>query len=166
LGTTVVTWTATDASGNITTRSFNVIVVDNQAPVITAPANISIQIGEDDDSATDVELGTPTTSDNCGVEDVSNDAPAIFPLGPTTVIWTVTDDSGNTATAEQTVTVTKEILPTITAPGNIMVDTDGGSCEASEVDLGTPQVTGEDIPSDGISNDAPSTFPIGTTIVT
>jgi hypothetical protein len=79
VGTTVVTWTAVDGTGNITTRSLNVIVEDNQAPVITAPTNISIQIGEDDESATAVELGTPTTSDNCGVDDFSNDAPRILP---------------------------------------------------------------------------------------
>ncbi len=165
LGTTVVTWTAIDATGNLTSRSFNVIVEDNQAPVITAPANISIQIGENENSASDVELGTPTTSDNCGVEDVSNDAPETFPVGPTTVIWTVTDDSGNTATAEQTVTVTQEVLPTISAPADITVATNEGSCEATGVSLGTPEVTGEDIPADGITNDAPSIFTIGRTIV-
>jgi hypothetical protein len=36
---------------------------------------------------------------------VTNNAPTAFPLGNTTVTWTVTDGSGNTATATQLVTV-------------------------------------------------------------
>ena len=36
---------------------------------------------------------------------VSNDAPAAFPLGTTTVTWTVTDASGSTNTATQQVTL-------------------------------------------------------------
>jgi hypothetical protein len=167
VGSTQITWTATDASENDALAVVQTVTVeDDENPLITAPANVSIQIGEDDDSATDVELGTPTTSDNCGVDEVSNDAPESFPIGTTTVTWTVTDVNGNTATADQTVTVSREILPTITAPANITIDTDEGSCEATEVELGTPTVTGEDIPSDGISNDAPESFPIGATIVT
>jgi hypothetical protein len=167
VGSTQITWTASDAVGNEAEEVVQTVTVeDNEDPTIVAPANISIQIGEDDESATDVELGTPTTSDNCGVEEVSNDAPDSFPIGTTTVTWTVTDVNGNTTTAEQTVTVSREILPTITAPANITIDTDEGSCEATEVEVGTPTVTGEDIPSDGISNDAPESFPIGATIVT
>ena len=47
---------------------------------------------------------------------VTNDAPSAFPLGETTVTWTVTDGSGRTAQATQLVTVTDNIDPTITAP--------------------------------------------------
>ncbi|WP_194977158.1 HYR domain-containing protein, partial [Aquiflexum lacus] len=167
VGTTQITWTATDASGNEADEVVQTVTVeDNEAPIITAPANISIQIGESEESATDVDLGTPTTSDNCGVEEVSNDAPESFPVGTTMVTWTVTDVNGNSETAQQTVTVSREILPTITAPANITIDTDEGTCEVTEVELGTATVTGDDIPADGISNDAPESFPIGSTIVT
>jgi hypothetical protein len=38
------------------------------------------------------------------------DASGTYPVGDTTVIWTVTDDSGNMATCEQTVTVAPEQL--------------------------------------------------------
>ena len=44
--------------------------------------------------ATGVALGTPTTADNCGVASVTNNAPAQFPVGTTTVTWTVTDNHG------------------------------------------------------------------------
>ena len=55
---------------------------------------------------TSVNLGTPATADNCSVASVTNNAPASFPAGTTTVTWTVTDGGGNTATASQVVIVT------------------------------------------------------------
>src|SRR5678816_1375691 len=63
--------------------------------------------------ATGVALGSPTTADNCGVRSTTNDAPSEFPVGNTTVTWTVTDIHGNTNTCQQTVTVTDNEQPTI-----------------------------------------------------
>ncbi len=44
---------------------------------------------------------------------VTNDAPPVFPLGETTVTWTATDASGNSATATQKVTVVDTPPPAI-----------------------------------------------------
>ncbi|HLF45459.1 MAG TPA: LamG-like jellyroll fold domain-containing protein [Chitinophagaceae bacterium] len=44
---------------------------------------------------------------------VTNNAPAIFPIGNTTVTWTATDANGNTATCSQMVTVIDNQPPTI-----------------------------------------------------
>ena len=78
-------------------------------------------------------LGTPTTADNCSVASVTNNAPVAFPLGTTTVTWTVTDGSGRTATATQLVTVTDNINPTITAGADQSVFTASGLCTASVI---------------------------------
>ncbi|MCF1752066.1 LamG-like jellyroll fold domain-containing protein [Mariniradius sediminis] len=166
LGTTTVTWTVTDNNGNVATATQTVTVVDEQDPIVTAPADVTVQIAPDADSATGVALGDAQASDNCGVASVTNNAPTTFPIGTTVVTWTATDNSGNTATAQQRVNVTREELPTINAPADITTDAGEGDCFATLADLGTPSVTGEDIPADGISNDAPETFPIGTTVVT
>ncbi|NJW51920.1 LamG-like jellyroll fold domain-containing protein, partial [Salinimicrobium oceani] len=121
-------------------------------------------------SASGVSLGNPTTSDNCGVKKVENDAPLSFPLGTTTVTWTVTDNSDNTQTATQVVTVTDNEKPVITAGGDITVSNIAGQCyagvtgvQASATDnctVGNPS----GVRSDGEALNA--TYPVGTTTVT
>jgi hypothetical protein len=117
VGTTTVKVTATDACGNATSGTFTITVTDNEAPGITAPAAIAKNNDATHCYAT-VSLGTPVTADNCKVEFVSNDAPAIFPVGTTTVTWTVVDIHGNSNTATQVVTVTDNEKPLLTCVAN------------------------------------------------
>jgi len=101
VGTTGVTWTATDANGNTATGTQTVTVTDTTAPVITAPvATVDPVTGV-------VNIGVASAVDLVdGAVPVSNNAPAVFPVGTTVVTYTATDAAGNTATATQTVTVT------------------------------------------------------------
>ncbi|MDY0142465.1 MAG: HYR domain-containing protein, partial [Bacteroidales bacterium] len=165
LGNTTITWTVTDFSGNFATCEQLVTVTDIELPTITCPTDVSVNTDADDCNASGVILGTPTTDDNCTVASVTNDAPATFPIGTTTVTWTVTDGSGNIATCEQLVTVTDIELPTITCPTDVSVNTDADDCNASGVILGTP-TTDDNCTVASVTNDAPATFPIGTTTVT
>jgi PKD repeat protein len=105
VGATVVTWTATDASGNSASDTQTVTVVDTIAPSITAPADITVEAtGE----TTPVALGAPSVSDIADPDPtVTNDAPATFAVGETVVTWTAEDDASNTASDTQTVTVTE-----------------------------------------------------------
>jgi hypothetical protein len=130
LGSTTVTWTVTDVNGNTATAEQIVTVSDTEAPTITAPAAVSTTADAGACEATGVDLGSPTTADNCGVASVSNDAPASFPLGSTTVTWTVTDVNGNTATAEQIVTVSDTEAPTFTCPADVSASNDPSECGA------------------------------------
>ena len=111
LGTTVVTWTATDANGNVTTGTQNVTVVDTTAPVLTVPADVSV---EATGMETPVSIGTATATDIFAVT-VTSDAPATYPLGTTVVTWTATDANGNVTTGTQNVTVVDTTAPTVTA---------------------------------------------------
>ena len=78
-------------------------IVDGTPPTITAPPDLVVDATG---PLTVVSLGAPTVSDNVDSSPaVTNDAPAAFPGGTTTVTWTATDASGNSATATQTVTV-------------------------------------------------------------
>ncbi len=106
IGTTIVTWTVTDGSGNMTTCQQSVTVVDNQMPTISnCPGNVAVNAPAGSNSVSNVNLGSPTVSDNCGVPTVSNNAPSSFPIGTTIVTWTVTDGSGNMTTCQQSVSV-------------------------------------------------------------
>jgi gliding motility-associated-like protein len=163
LGVTTVTWTVTDGAGNVATATQTVTVNDNTNPTITAPANVAVN-ANGTCNAFNVSLGAATTSDNCTVASVTNDAPATFPLGVTTVTWTVTDGSGNTATATQTVTVNDTVVPIVIAPSNLLTYTTT-QCEAQNVNLGSPVVI-ENCGVQSIVNNAPATFPLGATIVT
>jgi gliding motility-associated-like protein len=163
LGTTTVTWTVTDGSGNSTTATQLVTVIDNVNPTITAPAAVTATTNNGC-TRTGLNLGTPVTADNCSVASVTNNAPTAFPIGTTIVTWTVTDGSGKTATATQTVTINDVIFPTITAPAAITANTTTG-CIAANIALGTP-VTADNCSVATITNNAPAVFPLGTTTVT
>src|ERR1044071_1575068 len=167
IGTNTVLWTATDEHNNVNTCTQLVVVNDAQPPTIAAPpalADVPTDSGRC--YATSVTLGTPVANDNCGVLTVTNDAPAQFQKGDTTVIWTVVDNSGNTATATQIVTVKDHELPTITAPAALAdVSTDSGKCYATSVNLGAPQ-THDNCAVLTATNDAPAQFQKGDTTVT
>ncbi len=132
-------------------------------PSITAPNNISIDPDTGTCIATGVELGTPTINSGCGELTISNNAPNEFPIGQTQVIWTLVDENGFENTNTQTVTVIFN-QPNITAPNDVSIDPDPSTCVATNVDLGTPTVTGGcgDVT---ISNNAPNDYPIGVTQV-
>ena len=163
IGVTIVIWTANDGNGNTATATQTVTVLDNISPAITAPPNITVSANAGTCVATGVALGTPTGTDNCGIPTFTNNAPATFPIGVTTVIWTANDGNGNTQTAFQTVTVTDNVIPTITAPINVTANTNSG-CTATGVALGTPTGT-DNCGTPTFTNNAPAAFPIGVTIV-
>ncbi len=187
-GTTVITWNVKDVIGNTNTATQNVTVIDNENPTINAagltPANGKTSDNGVGDCTTTVALGTPTISDNCtGIASLVasvNGAPIdpatnLFPIGQTIVRWTVTDGSGHSSYIEQTVTVTDDEKPAITAPTVITAHTadNGGYDCTTTVNLGTPSTT--DNCTGTISVEArvngnvinPATYPfgIGTTTV-
>lgn len=165
VGTYTVIWTVTDFSGNTATCSQNLTIEDNEDPTMTCPADVAVDSDSGLCEATTVSLGTPTTNDNCAVATVTNNAPATYLVGTTTVTWTVTDIHGNSITCDQDVVVTDNEDPTITCPADVAVDSDAGLCEAATVSLGTP-VTNDNCGVATVTNNAPSTYPVGTTIVT
>jgi hypothetical protein len=149
-----------------TPDSLTIHVVAATTPLsITAPADITVE-GNTIGGATEVDLGTATASGGTPPYTITNDAPSTFPLGGTTVTWTVEDDDGATATDTQYVTVQDTTPPTITAPADITVEgnTLGG---ANIADIGT--ATASDVVWGSLtpSNDHPSTFySLGATTVT
>ncbi|MBS4043359.1 MAG: HYR domain-containing protein, partial [Chitinophagaceae bacterium] len=110
IGNTIVTWTATDSSGNITTCNQTITVVDNQSPVLTScPANVTLC------GSQVVNYSLPTATDNCSVivtQTAGLPSGSTFPVGTTTNTFTLADPSGNSVSCSFTVTI--NTAPTIT----------------------------------------------------
>jgi HYR domain len=117
-GTTPVTFTVADAQGNTGQCTFNVIVNDNEAPVITAINDVTINssLGLTTDCAAPLSISASVT-DNCGITlatGVAWTAPGatpasgsgngpisvLFPVGTTLVTYTATDNTGNNTNIE------------------------------------------------------------------
>ena len=105
VGTRTVTWTATDANGNKTTRMQTVTVRDTIKPKLTVPADITAPATG---TRTKVSIGMATATDIFNVA-ITNDAPADFPIGTTTVTWKATDENGNFTTGTQKITVVQKL---------------------------------------------------------
>jgi hypothetical protein len=165
IGSTTVTWTATDANGNTASCSQTIIVTDNIAPVITCPATASLST-DAGLCTSSLSIGTPTAIDNCLAATITGPFPAgPYSLGTTTVIWSASDAAGNSATCSQTVIVTDNELPTIICPGNQTQTADAGACSAV-INLTTPTFADNCGVASTISNHSSSTFPVGTTTIT
>jgi hypothetical protein len=168
IGSTTVTYQYTDASSQSVSTSFTVTVNDTENPTITAPAAVTVSADAGSCVATGVGLGTPATADNCTVASVTNNAPGSFPLGTTTVIWTVTDGSGNTATATQTVTVEDNEAPVfVNVPAAITITANNTGCTGIAT---WTSPTASDNCAGGVtitaSHNSGDAFPLGITTVT
>jgi len=160
-GSTTVTWTVTDTSGNISQATQVVTLVDTIDPEIFAPSDIVVEAT--DLSGTMVELGGATAHDVMGIASITEYPTRFFVLGETTVTWTATDYSGNSASATQTVTIVDTTSPIITAPDSITVE--ATSADSNIVALGNP-ISSDLVDISSISNNAPDVFPVGETTVT
>ncbi|WP_268541039.1 HYR domain-containing protein, partial [Candidatus Nitrosotenuis cloacae] len=161
LGETVITWTATDSSGNNSTATQKITLVDTTAPVIVAPQDLTFEATSASDNM--VSITVPDATDSVSAVNISSDAPSTFALGQTTVTWTATDEAGNVSTATQKITVVDTTAPNLSIPENIVID---AVSLMTPVTVGTPTATDltDDLPK--ITSDAPNSFPLGQTLVT
>ncbi|MFL2603859.1 MAG: gliding motility-associated C-terminal domain-containing protein [Flavobacteriaceae bacterium] len=157
-GVNILTWIVTDSASNTSIVTQTITVNDNEDPVLTIPTDII-------STNCNVDIGVASATDNCGVGVPSSNAPAVFTLGITPVVWQVSDVAGNTVSATQLVTVSDTIAPLNNAPADVTVNTDLNLCTASGVVLGVP-ITGDNCTVAAVTNNAPINFPIGTTTVT
>lgn len=169
VGTTTVTWTATDEHNNVNTCTQTVIVTDNQPPTVGAPANIAVNADPGQCNASVTFAATP--SDNCGVAgtiykigSTPITSPHAFPVGVSTVDVTVTDIHNNSASASFTVTVTDNQAPAVTCPGNIVVfSTNSAGATVTYAPTANDNCGIQSVVASPVSG---STFPIGTNQVT
>jgi len=105
LGTTGITFTATDASGYSLSASTTVTVVDTTPPSIRAPDPVVVNATSPNGA---VAFFVATAYDIvAGVIPASCAPPSgsLFPIGTTTVTCTAVDEAGNASSAQSSVTV-------------------------------------------------------------
>jgi hypothetical protein len=178
VGNTIVTYTATDKSGNTATDTQTVTVVDNTAPIVTPPAAVTLFTGAGATSCgvtvsnLDATLGTGSATDNCpGVGAVTRSGvPAgnVFPVGNTVVTYSATDAHGNTGSANQTVTVIDNTAPVISCPANITIEPTcpSGAIATYATPTATDNCAVQSVTRNAGSLASGSVFPIGTSTVT
>ncbi|MGB1205030.1 MAG: HYR domain-containing protein, partial [Chitinophagales bacterium] len=149
----------------IVEATMDIIVEDVDAPVIDmCPADVEVNTTS---CSGFVTVENPQASDNCGVESISFvathtegttpggvppglgtvinagvvgsnfAASGVYPVGTTTIVWTVTDVGGNTETCETVIMVIDNQLPGIFCPSSVITNAEDGTCEAS-VNVVTP----------------------------
>ena len=169
IGTTTVTYTATDIHGNISTSSFTVTINEVEAPVISGmPADIN-QTADAGLCSAAVTWTEPTASDNCNVASFTSthNSGDAFAVGTTTVTYTAVDNAGNSTSASFNVTVTDDEAPSTSGtPADITQTNDAGNCSAA-VSFTAPSAADNcAIATFTSSHDSGDTFPVGSTTVT
>ncbi len=165
LGSTTVTCSSTDLSGNAGSATFAVDVVDTTAPTLNLPANIIAE-------AT-APTGADVTFAGSGSDLVSGTVAAIcnpgsgstFPLGTTQVQCTATDVAGNQGHGLFLVTVRDTTAPVVHVPADSTLEATSaagatGIYAVPVSDAGSLNLVATCTPASG------STFAIGTTQVT
>ena len=148
---------------------------DPTAPTITVPANLtrSTDAGQPTAFVSDSALGTATATDNVpGVLVTRSGVPAgnLFTIGVTTITWTATDVFGNQTTKTQTVTVTDNQAPSLTAPPNVARTVPAGttSIVLTDAELGSATVSDNSGSVTVVRTGVPAgnVFALGTTTIT
>ncbi|MDX2360485.1 MAG: HYR domain-containing protein [Crocinitomicaceae bacterium] len=156
--TTAVTLMVTDDSGNNASCQFNVNIVDNLAPTVTCPSNVTVGTNTGCDYSLSDFTVTATGADNCtaAISIAYTQSPVagtLLGIGVHTITVNAFDATGNTSSCTFDITVEDQTIPTITCPSNQNVIVDA-SCQGLLVDY-----TGMATPADNCTS-------IGNLIVT
>src|SRR5881628_2128000 len=153
VGSYTLSYSVSDGHGNSASASRSVHVVDTTAPVLSVPPALNVVTGP---GATvcgvvvsNTALGQAAANDQCaGALVVSRSGvPAgnLFPVGTTTLTYTVSDPSGNTSSGTQSVTVTDNTPPVLVVPPTVHAATGPGAAvcgtQVGDAALGTATVT-------------------------
>lgn len=165
LGANVVTCSVSDDSGNSSSGSLTVTVQDTTAPVLSLPADQTVEMTSPQGAAvTFAATASDVVSGSTGVT-CTPASGATFGYGDTTVSCSSTDEAGNTAYGSFTVTVQDTTPPAIEDRADLTAEATGPSgasvsyTEPGATDVASETVTVDCIPESG------SVFALGTTPV-
>jgi hypothetical protein len=165
VGSTPVTCTASDAAGNVSTVTFNVIVKDVTAPIVAKPLDVIAEATGPTGAA--VAFALPTATDAIGVVSVScsPSSGSTFAIGSTVVTCSAADAANNVGTATFSVLVRDTIAPVFGPTTSVTIATTSptGATTTYTMPTATDAVGVTSLTCTPASG---SVFPIGTTVVT
>jgi hypothetical protein len=134
-----------------------------QPPVISGPLSLVLEGNDPFGWSGDYVTASGMTAEDPdgGPVSLTSDAPAMLPLGESSVAWLAIDDEGDSANLQQQVRVVDTTPPTLQIPDDLTVEATG---PLTAVDIGTAQA--DDLYGAVISNNDPMQFPVGDTQVT
>ncbi len=164
LGSTTVNCSSTDSSGNTSTGSFVVTVLDEGDPLLVLPDDLVVE-------ATGA-AGATVPFDATATDDVDPDpsvvcTPAsgdLFPLGSTDVSCTATDNDDNATAGTFNVTVADSTAPTLDLPDDITVEASAPTGASVEFDVTAADAVDPD-PVVACTPPSGDEFAVGTTTV-
>ncbi|HOW30758.1 MAG TPA: gliding motility-associated C-terminal domain-containing protein, partial [Bacteroidales bacterium] len=163
-GSATVKFSAFDDCGNVATTSATFTIVDTTPPSIDCPESIVVN-NDPGSCGTNISIPQPSYQENCGSATLRNninasaDASGYYQTGVTTIIWTITDDCGNSSSCSMTVTVIDNETPVITCPPDLQL------CVNEPVNPGVADAT-DNCGILAVTSNAPATFPAGVTVIT
>ena len=137
VGANTVTLTATDAEG-LTSSSTVTITVTKSPVVFSAPSDVAVTTDINSCVATSVSLGSANITGQCYT--VTNNAPSSYPIGSTTVTWTLTESDGTITTDDQLVVVQDTVNPVLVLNTGVVINLDASgttTLSISDVDNGS-----------------------------
>lgn len=148
VGTTTITWTAIDESGNSSESCTQIIQIDDiENPLVICQA-VSLELDATGLGTLTADMVDAGSSDNCTLVSLSLDRTdfSIEDVGVQTVMLTATDDSGNSASCEAQITVIDSIPPTANciADNSIFNLDENGTVliSGNDIDNGSSDVSG------------------------
>jgi|GEM_PF-2140139 len=135
IGTTTNTIVVTDSNGNVDTCSFDIEVLDVEAPTFVQCPGDTV-LPTDSGMCSALINYSVQANDNCGVDSLFQisglASGSNFPKGVTQNIWVAIDSVGNTDTCSFSVTVEDLEHPMFTqCPSDTVLQTDSGLCTAN-----------------------------------
>src|SRR5690554_4336119 len=169
VGTTEVTYTAEDDAGNVTTCSFNVTVVDDEAPVFVSCVSDTAMFIEEacgvvlPDFTLAVDVADNCSSATAGTLTLTQNPAAGTSLGvgTHTVELLLEDAGGNTSTCSFEIVVSDTLAPVIEIEG-----LSATYCAGEEVVWTTNISDNCGVDTVTSTHDSGESFPVGTTTVT
>ncbi len=147
LGENTITLTVIDEAGAMSTEAATVTVMDEIAPIATTQ-NITLSLDENGMIALTADQIENGSSDNCGIDSMNVNISQFdcSNIGDNSVMLTVLDASGNSNSAEATVTIIDDLAPTIITQNVIIYldETGMAQVDLNQVDNGSSDNCGID----------------------